>query len=615
MLTPTQTAALEIASLIMKRDSKALATKLAQPEGLSPLLSALAPKSLSAEFSEALQKASGSFYLNAASWRGMDPAEKIAHILMASKDNTKGAERARVGEALLQAGWTPTLINAAPIQQRACMWDESETALWMGERGLLAPQTAEATRVGNLCAVFQNETPRQLEILERLVKAGVVKDAKGHVGFTDFMAHHQFKCAQLLCSLGFAPRTQVVARRFNQAGMSAVASYARLVNEMPYRTPEEQKETIARVKSDLNFLASIRAPFSSQGPGSDDELMDPFASSCFNRSGRNTDIHEALYKELIRHGANVNQSGLWLALEARALWWSDATTDNLELALSLGADPTLNPGPLFNGLSHASDQDLAIKWFDKLCSLGADPRAIPACCPAHDHPLGALRRSIPAHFKYIENALSKGLRADWISSEDGSTTLHPLAASSTKPALEFTRRFLDRPEVKALVNHQKTVSGASGGETALMLAAGELNAEQIKTLLAAGADPNLQDAQGRSCLHHAGRKYGAKAQKKCADIIALLLEGGADPALPNAKGLTAGQAMAKRAPLEGLATLLELRPGDLGGSTPEAKAAQESLMARGGRAVSLAENAALKGELTLSGEVSEPAPKPKRSRL
>lgn len=77
------------------------------------------------------------------------------------------------------------------------------------------------------------------------------------------------------------------------------------------------------------------------------------------------------------------------------------------------------------------------------------------------------------------------------------------------------------------------------GWTPLHLAATNPDLSAIKTLLAAGADPNARDQDGATPLHIAAYAQNAKQTR-------LLLEGGADPLLKTNAGRDAGS-MARKA--------------------------------------------------------------------
>jgi ankyrin repeat protein len=70
-------------------------------------------------------------------------------------------------------------------------------------------------------------------------------------------------------------------------------------------------------------------------------------------------------------------------------------------------------------------------------------------------------------------------------------------------------------------------------QTPLGLAVGNNHPEAVRTLLAAGADPNRRDgSDGNTMLHTAATKRGGEV------LIEMLLKAGADPAVTNSDGKT-----------------------------------------------------------------------------
>jgi len=77
--------------------------------------------------------------------------------------------------------------------------------------------------------------------------------------------------------------------------------------------------------------------------------------------------------------------------------------------------------------------------------------------------------------------------------------------------------------------HEK---GDKQGRMPIHIAAANAKANEIKVLLATGANPNVQDAQGWSPLHFA-------AQSCASDCIEALIDAGADVTLQDIHGNTA----------------------------------------------------------------------------
>jgi ankyrin repeat protein len=82
----------------------------------------------------------------------------------------------------------------------------------------------------------------------------------------------------------------------------------------------------------------------------------------------------------------------------------------------------------------------------------------------------------------------------------------------------------------------KVDTPALNGTTPLMIASRRVNLAVVEVLLEAGADPNLQDADGMTALMFAAMANGSDLQRY---TVELLLEKGADLSLRNRQGKTA----------------------------------------------------------------------------
>lgn len=521
-------------------------------------------------------------------------------------------------QSLMAAGWKPSPTAFSELACLAAQHDALPLILWLAQTGSLPPQAASPVYEGNsICPAFARQGPAELAALEALARSKHLVDADGMVGLTDFLASGQFDCAQRLAHLGFKPRTLVIRAECASPGSSAVSACVRArANRRNLIEPAALAQAARDLERDLDFLADQGAPFSFPPP----ELnatwrqigdTDPFFAGAMEREIPLA-LKQAAFQRLSLHGANPNASGAFLGAEVFMMLYNPLNPlnpDPVDSALRLGADPALRPGWTLSGLARWDQSSLpqAVRALDRLIGLGAELSRVPLSCPSWEHPLAnAIEWS---RFGYASALLDRGGPAAWVSSVTGDTALHLLVSLNNKAALALMERLLLDPSVRAIANHASS-RPEWAGHTPLMMACGALNEPMAKALLGAGANPNATDSLGRSALHHAGRKFGAKAQQKCVSLVSLLLSFGADPSLPNHAGLTPGQAMAKRAPLEGLAQLLILRPDDLTGSTESAKQAAASLMARGAQAVSVVESAVL-------GAHSAPAPaaQPARKRL
>ncbi|KAK3268085.1 hypothetical protein CYMTET_23390, partial [Cymbomonas tetramitiformis] len=117
-----------------------------------------------------------------------------------------------------------------------------------------------------------------------------------------------------------------------------------------------------------------------------------------------------------------------------------------------------------------------------------------------------------------------------------------------------------------------------------------MHAQVVENLIAAGADPNLQDPSGRTPLVMA---------EFCGFVARALLDGGADPQLPDARGMTP-----MRRALENRDGLV-IRPLLEAGVHPGDQAAQslESLKFLELRAFALSRNVEIPSDITKPGLV------------
>lgn len=524
---------------------------------------------------------------------GLD--HRLLALLEASPED--GALSRRLS-LLAQEGWAPEAESIAGFASLAAERGDSEALVWLAENARLPAQSAGAAAPvaasRSIVQAFRNESARDLANLTRLANLGVFADGEGFVGLADFMANGQMKCARALSGLGFKPRDAVIELDSCAPGSSPIVAYARLAVRLRPEHHGGWAGLAARIESDLDDLKALGVSFSPNCAPGEEWLRDPFLVSARERARPAVSpALIALYKGMASRGANLNLSGLYLAEELRLLYWQFGEQGYFDLAMALGANPSLRPDLTLSAICswNCAMTQKAPAWMDKFIGMGADVSVIPISGKPSEHPLAV--SILNKGFKIAKAALARGVSPEWVSSEDGASLLHLLAPFPHAPAIALCASIASDPRSKSLIDHKMAVVDGDGGRTALMLASAALNAGQVEALLKAGANPNEQDARGWTALHHAGRKYGIGAQLKCAPVITALLSHGADPSIANASGLTPGQAMAKRAPIKGLAELLRVRPEDLTEPTRAAKKASQALSKRGGEAISVAERAIL----------------------
>lgn len=513
-----------------------------------------------------------------------------------------------------------------------------ECLAWLAERDLWRANNDAAYLPTSAAAAFSPESDYTIERLLRICDAGALVDAEGSLGITDFLAFGLHRSAMALGTRGFTPRLLLVGPS-NRPASTPLCTYLISLSQQLFLADKDVASAASDAVKCLQWLAASGAEFAPKGshfpegspwqesPGAAANF-DPFCaaglmmepallrhSSCRVGRASRDPLAAAVMAELLRLGANPNLTGQFLAAEVRNLELQHFNSANFHTALDLGADPSCNPGEILAIPAQWSAKPAqAIAWFDKLAALGADPRSVSSTCSQSGHPLASAvsHRAIA----YASHALKAGVCPSWRSLRTGETLWHLLAEQETKAALSFARELANIPAAAAMVDlplsvDTELVDGRLRGPTPLHLACVSLNLGHAKILLGLGANPNLQDAFGQSALHCAGRKFGAKARQKTAPLIELLMSHGADPSLLNSNGLTAAQAMAKRAPLDGLAILLSSRPQDLSSGDAASTAAQLAIARRGEQALSIVEEAVLRSHGSISPAAISPSKKPR----
>ena len=283
--------------------------------------------------------------------------------------------------------------------------------------------------------------------------------------------------------------------------------------------------------------------------GADPNMADADGDSCLSKAVFQECSKEVL-QAIVDHGANVNATNSKYET-ALLVACSKGNEDAIDVLSTAGADP--------NSVDHDGDTCLhkAVFW---TCSKGVLQALVDQGANVHATNGKNETALLVACLKGNEDAISVMLTVGAdpnIVDADGDTCLHnAVFQDCSKEALQ------------ALVDQGANVNARNGyDQTALSVAFAKRNEKAISVILTAGADPNIVDADGDTCLHRAvyqgfskevlhslvvhGANVNATNNKhktalsvalacsrKNENAIHVILTGGADPAIIDANGDT-----------------------------------------------------------------------------
>jgi hypothetical protein len=330
------------------------------------------------------------------------------------------------------------------------------------------------------------------------------------------------------------------------------------------------------------------------------------------------ELLEAVGPELVRMGADPNDgpalalhltdillSEKWGAHEARQAGRAESDPGAAQVqsqwAFALGLDMSKHVGHV---LAKAASKACSVVpvfesgALDELERWGARASLLQATGPS---PVEVCLRN--KKFAEAKLFLERGAPLAYVSR--GECALHAIVQAANAPALKALSDALSRPEVLRLLDHASTAEGREG-ETPLHQACAVLNLKAIEALLAAGANPDAQDAKGWTPIRHALRMRGKKAQESARQAIVMLTGAGANPALADQKGQTAAQSAAGSAPLAALGELIGQNPADVA-EGKQAVLTRKKLARRGGEGLAIAEEGELRA-IVRGAAKAEPEP-------
>jgi len=519
----------------------------------------------------------------------------------------------------IKKGWVRTVLDS---------FTDIETIGWSLEKGLLkepvlhrvAREREGHTDAHGLVMSLRKEGSAEFCMLERLRDAGLAGGAAPLFGITDLVCAGLLKCARHLFDLGERPEQGRATTQGLGNGLGPIEAYLASLSprgssdkKRRAKAPEDLRKkargALDGLRALVGFGAVLSADMDSPPCAWDKDRSAAFARLVgagvfFNERAVSAETLQAVGEELIALGADVNGgdnfagSIAWLFVNQDC--WGDGhdgfgAESTLDWALKKGLDLSKHASAVHTiaAQNHRKEKGWGWPLAEKFEGLGAKIATIGPNDPSPVRMCLVLER-----WENARKFIAAGAPMNYVN-ENGEGALHFLAGFARKEALAILPMFLSNPGILALLELPSRLE-LHEGETPLHKACAVLNQPAMELLLAAGANPNAQDAKGWTPLRHLLRKTGEKAQLKAAPLVRLLVERGADPSIRDAKGLTAAQSVAKKAPLGALAELLALRPEDVASGSEAAIATKEKLRNRGGEGLALAEQVDLAQEMAKS---------------
>ena len=249
--------------------------------------------------------------------------------------------------------------------------------------------------------------------------------------------------------------------------------------------------------------------------GADPNIADSDGDTCLHYAARSYWLTEVL-QAIISHGVDVNATDK-KNVNALMLACKIMKQDAINVLLNAGADPNIADADGDTCLHYAARSQWSTQVFQAILSQGVDVNA------TNKKNVTALMLACEEGEKDAINVLLNAGADLNIADAGGDICLHYAA-----------RRYWSTEGFQAIISHGVDVNATNKkNENALMLACKNKKKDVINVLLNAGADPNIVDVDGDTCLHNAARSYCS------TEVLQAIISHGIDVNATNKKNVTA----------------------------------------------------------------------------
>ena len=328
------------------------------------------------------------------------------------------------------------------------------------------------------------------EALKKIITRKSHLDAQNMDGQTPLLlacTHRQNNAVKLLLEVGSNPN--ITDKNKNTSLHAAVHGHCRkkdiqaiIDNFADINAINKNKQTALMIACENGNANVIKVLLKNRA---DLDIANADGDTCIHVVARR-DYSKDIIHTMVNHGANVNTKNMFNEtplMKANKNGNIDATKE----LLNAGADHTILDGFGDTWIHQSIDGGYRQELIQTMIDHGADVNAI-----NKRNETAFMKACKTGNVDAIKLLLSVGANPN-IENDDGETWIHHTVIGNWS-----------REVLQVVIAHGGDVNAATKGNiTALMLASRTGNADVINVLLAAGADPNITDADGYTCLHDA----------------------------------------------------------------------------------------------------------------